>query len=39
MRITVRRLLKKYDYPPDLQKLAVETVVEQAELMAESERV
>ena len=36
MRITVRRLLKKYGYPPDLQKLAVETVVEQAELMAES---
>lgn len=39
MRITVRRLLKKYGYPPDLQKLAVETVVEQAELMAESTRV
>lgn len=38
MRITVRRLLKKYGYPPDLQKLAVETVVEQAELMAESTR-
>ncbi|WP_149426720.1 type I restriction endonuclease subunit R [Exiguobacterium acetylicum] len=36
MRITVRRLLKKYGYPPDLQKSAVETVVEQAELMAES---
>lgn len=36
MRITVRRLLKKYGYPPDLQKMAVETVVKQAELMAES---
>lgn len=34
MRITVRRLLKKYGYPPDLQKMAVETVVKQAELMA-----
>ncbi|GEK32110.1 DEAD/DEAH box helicase [Kurthia zopfii] len=34
MRITVRRLLKKYGYPPDLQKFAVETVVKQAELMA-----
>src|SRR5690625_1913391 len=34
MRITVRRLLKKYGYPPDLRKMAVETVVEQAELMA-----
>lgn len=38
MRITVRRLLKKYGYPPDLQKMAVETVVKQAELMAENER-
>lgn len=35
MRIIVRRLLKKYGYPPDLQKMAVETVVKQAELMAE----
>lgn len=34
MRITVRRLLNKYGYPPDLQKMAVETVVKQAELMA-----
>lgn len=34
MRITVRRLLKKYGYPPDLQKMAVDTVVKQAELMA-----
>lgn len=39
MRITVRRLLKKYGYPPDLQKLAMETVVEQAELMAESAKI
>lgn len=37
MRITVRRLLKKYGYPPDLQKMAVETVVKQAELMAENQ--
>src|SRR5699024_12046532 len=34
MRVTVRRLLKKYGYPPDLQKMAVDNVVEQAELMA-----
>lgn len=34
MRVTVRRLLKEYGYPPDLQKMAVEQVVEQAELMA-----
>lgn len=36
MRVTVRRLLKKYGYPPDLAKTAVETVVKQAELMAGS---
>ena len=34
MRVAVRRLLKKYGYPPDIQKLAVENIVEQAELMA-----
>jgi type I restriction enzyme, R subunit len=39
MRITVRRLLKKYGYPPDLQKIAVETVVKQAELMAGNTRI
>ncbi|RXZ00840.1 type I restriction endonuclease subunit R [Fictibacillus sp. S7] len=39
MRITVRRLLKKYGYPPDIQKMAVETVVQQAELMASATRV
>ncbi len=39
MRITVRRLLKQYGYPPDLQKMAVETVVKQAELMAENMEV
>ncbi|SFC65199.1 protein of unknown function [Bacillus sp. OV322] len=37
MRVTVRRLLKKYGYPPDLQKEAVETVVKQAEMMAQME--
>lgn len=36
MRITVRRLLKRYGYPPDLQKMAVETVVKQAILMADN---
>ena len=34
MRREVRRLLRKYGYPPDFQKQAVETVIEQAELMA-----
>ena len=36
MRVTVRRLLKKYGYPPDLQKMAVDKIVQQAELMAGS---
>ncbi|MCA4158016.1 type I restriction endonuclease subunit R [Priestia megaterium] len=34
MRIIVKRLLKKYGYPPDLQKDAIEIVIEQAELMS-----
>src|SRR5699024_2405689 len=37
MKVTVKRLLKKYGYPPDLQKAAVDTVMKQAELMAENE--
>lgn len=34
MRTKVRRLLAKYDYPPDLEEKAVELVLEQAELYA-----
>jgi len=34
MRVVVKRLLKKYGYPPDLQKDAIEIVIEQAELMS-----
>ena len=34
MRAKVRRLLAKYDYPPDLEDKAVELVLEQAELFA-----
>lgn len=37
MRITVKRLLKKYGYPPDLEKAAIETVLKQAELMCQNE--
>ncbi|RSL29703.1 type I restriction endonuclease subunit R [Salibacterium salarium] len=37
MRTTVRRLLRRYGYPPDLQQMAVDTVVQQAELMAHNE--
>ncbi|MHC1563170.1 type I restriction endonuclease subunit R [Actinomycetospora sp. C-140] len=34
MRSKVRRLLAKYDYPPDLEAQAVELVLQQAELFA-----
>lgn len=34
MRTKVRRLLARYDYPPDLEERAVELVLEQAELFA-----
>ncbi|WEV40696.1 type I restriction endonuclease subunit R [Lactobacillus sp. ESL0681] len=34
MRLAVKRLLKKYGYPPDIAPQAVSTVVEQAEKMA-----
>lgn len=34
MRSKVRRLLAKYDYPPDAEEVAVELVLEQAELFA-----
>ncbi|MEF2967392.1 type I restriction endonuclease subunit R [Paenibacillus sp. M1] len=37
MRITVKRLLKKYGYPPDLEKMAIDLVLQQAELMAQAE--
>ncbi len=33
--VVVRRTLNKYGYPPDKQKKAIETVLKQAELMAE----
>lgn len=35
LRVVVKRLLKKYGYPPDMALLATETVLEQAELLAE----
>ncbi|KRL73965.1 type I restriction endonuclease subunit R [Ligilactobacillus saerimneri] len=34
MRVAVKKLLRKYGYPPDIQKQAVSKVVEQAEIMA-----
>lgn len=36
MRVLVKRILRKYGYPPDLQDEAVQTIIEQAELMASS---
>lgn len=37
MRTKVRRLLARYDYPPDREERAVELVLQQAELFAEHE--
>ena len=36
MRAKIRRLLAKYDYPPDRSERAVELVLEQAEMFATS---
>jgi hypothetical protein len=33
IRVLVRRLLRKYGYPPDQQGKAAQTVLEQAELL------
>lgn len=35
MRILVKRILRKYGYPPDLQDAAVQTVLQQAEVLSE----
>ena len=35
MRISVKRILRKYGYPPDLQEAAVQTVLQQAEGLSE----
>ena len=37
MRVAVKHFLRKYGYPPDIAPAAVNTVVEQAELMASNE--
>ena len=36
MRVLVKRILRKYGYPPDLQDAAVQTVLQQAEALAAS---
>jgi len=35
MRVLVKRILRKYGYPPDLQEAAVQTVLQQAEVLSE----
>ena len=35
LKVIVKRTLRQYGYPPDMQKLATETVLEQAKLIAE----
>ncbi|MFH1371191.1 MAG: DUF3387 domain-containing protein, partial [Planctomycetota bacterium] len=35
LKIIVKRLLREYGYPPDLEKLATENVLKQAELLAD----
>ena len=34
MKVAVKRLLRRYGYPPDMEQLATETVLKQAELIA-----
>jgi type I restriction enzyme R subunit len=35
MRVLVKRILRHYGYPPDLQDTAVHTVLQQAEVLSE----
>jgi type I restriction enzyme R subunit len=39
MRVLVKRILRKYGYPPDLQDAAVQTVLQQAEVLSSGWRV
>ena len=34
MKVSVKRLLRRFGYPPDMQALATDTVLKQAELIA-----
>lgn len=36
MRIAIKRILRKHGYPPDLEQIATETVIEQAKLLAQA---
>ncbi len=35
LRVIVRRILRRYGYPPDKQEMATTTVLQQAELLSE----
>ena len=35
LRVMVKRILRKYGYPPDKQEKATQTVLEQAEVLSE----
>ncbi|OJF75871.1 MAG: DEAD/DEAH box helicase [Treponema sp. CETP13] len=35
LKVIIKRTLRKYGYPPDMQKLATETVLKQAEMIAQ----
>ena len=35
LRVSIRRILRRFGYPPDMQALATENVMKQAELIAE----
>jgi type I restriction enzyme, R subunit len=35
LRILVRKTLRRYKYPPDIQKAAIELIMEQAEVLAD----
>ena len=36
LKVIVKRILRRYGYPPDKQKLAVDRILKQSELFAES---
>lgn len=36
LRLMVKRILRKYKYPPDLQEAAVDLVLQQAQVLGES---
>jgi type I restriction enzyme R subunit len=39
IRLKIKKILRKYDYPPDKEKKATETVLKQAELMANNQAI